>query len=236
MTVVGIIPARAGSKRLPGKALANLGGRPMLEYTCAAAVESGVLSAVYVNTDCTRIAAAAKAAGVECPALRPPALAADDTPTRDSNLFLLDVLTRRGERYDAVMVLQPTSPLRTAEDIRSAWELFRENAPCEVFSVSPVAPQSWLGLVGPDGRFERWQGVQPVYRLNGAIYIHPWAHYVEGRPATPVAYVMPATRGVDIDTRDDLALAEFLLARGPTSGPTAREVQSDHEIGFVRSS
>ncbi len=236
MTVVGIIPARAGSKRLPGKALLPLAGRPLLAHTCTAAVDSGVLSAVYVNTDCPRIAAAGQAAGVECPALRPAALAADDTPTRDSNLFLLDVLTRRGERYDAVMVLQPTSPLRTAEDIRAAWALFREHAPCEVYSLSPVAPQSWLGLVKSDGGFERWQGAQTVYRLNGAIYIHPWAHYVAGRPATPVAYVMPATRGVDIDTRDDLALAEFLLARGPTSGPAAREVQPDHEIGFVRSS
>jgi len=191
----------------------------MLEYTCAAALESGVLSAVYVNTDCARIAAAAKAMGVECPALRPPHLAADDTPTRDSNLFLLDVLTRRRERYDAVMVLQPTSPLRTAEDIRSAWELFRERAPCEVYSVCPLAPRTWLGLVDHTGRFERWDGTQTVYRMNGAIYIHPWACYTEGRSAAVAAYVMPVERSVDVDTRADLEYAEFLLARhGPPDG------------------
>ena len=152
MTVVALIPARAGSKRLTNKNLADLGGRPLLSYTCEAARASGVLTAAHVNTDSPEIAAVGERYGVECPVLRPPHLAGDATPTEDSNRFLLEFLAARGETYDAVMVLQPTSPLRTADDIRAAWELFEANAPCAVLSVSPVNPAAWVGRVGRDGR------------------------------------------------------------------------------------
>lgn len=213
-SVVGVIPARAGSKRLPNKNLALLDGRPLIVHTCTAARDSGALSAVYVNTDSPEIAAVAAQSGARCPVLRPKHLADDDTPTRESNLFLLNYLARRGERCDAVMVLQPTSPLRTWEDIRVAWRLFQEHAPCEVASVSPVVPRGWLGTLGPGRQFERWSGEdgdELVYRLNGAIYVHVWDDYVTGRPAEKtIAYAMPAWRGVDIDTREDLEYARFL--------------------------
>ena len=214
MTAVGLIPARAGSKRLPGKNLLPLAGRPLIAHTCAAARDSGVLAALYVNTDDPTIAAAAERGGAACPALRPAALAADDSPTRASNLFLLDFLAARGERYDAVVVLQPTSPLRTAEDIRRAWALFEEHAPCEVVAVSPLVPEGWAGRIGRGNRFERDTGDELLYALNGAIYIHAWDDYVADRPARKtVAYVMPRERGVDIDTREDFEYAEYLLSR-----------------------
>ena len=212
MTVVGLIPARAGSKRLPGKNLVPLGGRPLLAYTCAAAVESRVLTAVYVNTDSAEIAAIAEQNGVVCPALRPKHLAAYDTPTRDSNLFLLDFLSRRCERYDAVLVLQPTSPLRTAEDIRRAWALFEEHAPCAVVSVAPLARESWTGRIGRDGQFERAVGDETIYRLNGAIYIYRYEDYIADLPPRKtVAYLMPAARSIDIDTPGDLEYTRFVL-------------------------
>ncbi len=215
MTVVGLIPARAGSKRLPDKNLVPLCGRPLLAHTCQAAMESRVLSAVYVNTDSPAIAAAAGERGVGCPVLRPPHLAADDSSTRDANVFMLDFLARRGERYDAVMVLQPTSPLRTAQDIRSAWDLFEEHAPCAVVSVAPLVRESWTGHIGRDGRFENAFGDELLYRMNGAIYVYCWQDYVQDRPPRKtVAYRMPTSRSVDIDTRDDLAFAEFLVQRG----------------------
>lgn len=223
VTVVGLIPARAGSKRLHNKNLAPLDGRPLIAYTCDAACASGVLAATYVNTDSPEIARIAGEHGVPCPALRPKQLAADDTPTLASNLYLLEVLAARGERHDAVMVLQPTSPLRQAEDIRAAWALFEDHAPCAVVSVSPLVPESWTGRIARDGRFERGSGDAPVYRLNGAIYIYQWDDYVADRtPRKTVAYVMPAARGIDIDTADDLEYARFLLRRMqpvPASGP-----------------
>ncbi len=212
MTLVGIIPARAGSKRLPGKNLARLDGKPLIAHTCEAALVAGVFSAVYVNTDSPEIAAAGIEHGVPCPVLRPTRLAQDNTSSRDSNLFLLDHLAQQGERYDAVMVLQPTSPLRTPEDIRSAWQLFEEHAPCAVVSVCPLVPESWLGRIGRDGSFERFTGDSTVYRLNGAVYIHRYDDYVHDcSPRKTVAYPMPPVRSVDIDRLEDLEYARFLL-------------------------
>jgi CMP-N-acetylneuraminic acid synthetase len=214
LSVVGIIPARAGSKRLPRKNLASLLGRPLIAHTCETLRDCGVLDALYVNTDSPEIAAAAAECGVSCPALRPAHLASDTASTRDANLFLMDVLARRGERYDAVMVLAPTSPLRTADDVRWAWELFEDHAPCAVVSVSAVAPEFWLGRIGRDGRFESWAGEETVYRLNGAIYVHRWDDYEEDRaPRKTIAYAMPAARGVDIDTRDDFELAALMMKK-----------------------
>lgn len=212
MNVVGIITARAGSKRLPGKNLAPLAGRPLIAHTCEAALASGALDAVYVNTDSREIAASAEAAGVSCPVLRPKHLAADDTLPRDSNLFLLDFLAKRGERYDAVMVLQPTSPLRAPEDIREGLRLFETHAPCAVVSVSPLVPRSWMGTIRPDQSFERWTGDEIVYRLNGALYLYRWDDYIEDRqPRKVIAYPMPVDRSVDIDRATDLEYARFLM-------------------------
>jgi CMP-N-acetylneuraminic acid synthetase len=223
MTVVGLIPARAGSKRLPGKNLLALDRKPLIAHTCESAVASGILNAVYVNTDSAEIAAVAEHYGASCPALRPRHLAADDTPTRASNLFLLEFLAARGESYDAVMVLQPTSPLRTAEDIRRAWLLFEEHAPCATMSVAPLVPESWAGRIARGNRFERAEGEDLLYRLNGAIYVYAWRDYVEDcAPRTTVAYVMPAARSVDVDTREDLEYAEFLLQRASATAASGR--------------
>ncbi len=214
MTVLGIIPARGGSKRLPNKNLLELDGRPLVAHTCEVALASGVLTAVYVNTDSPAIAQAAERAGVKCPVLRPAELAADDTPTHASNEFLLDFLAWRGERYDALMVLQPTSPLRAAADIREAWELFEANAPCAVVSASPVRPASWLGHVGRDGRFEPLEGNDTLYALNGAIYVYTWDDYrLERQPARTLVHPMPRDRGVDVDTPEDFEVARLLLER-----------------------
>ncbi len=218
MKAVGLIPARAGSKRLVNKNLAILGGQPLIGYTCEAARASGVLSAVYVNTDSPAIAMVAERFGVHCPVLRPESLARDETPTQASNRYFLEMLAARGEIYDAVIVLQPTSPLRSAEDIREALALFEANEPCAVVSVSPITPASWLGHIGKDGRFEPLPGEDIVYGLNGAIYIYTIDDYLQGRtPARTLVHPMPRTRGVDIDTLEDLNYAEFLLRQTATA-------------------
>jgi CMP-N-acetylneuraminic acid synthetase len=212
VSVLGMIPARAGSKRLPNKNLLPLNGRPLLAYTCLAALESRVCHTVYVNTDSPAIAAVAEEYGVACPVLRPKRLATDASPTRDALLFFLNFLAQRGERYDAVLVLQPTSPLRTADDIRAAWDLCAEHAPCDVVSVTPLVRESWAGHIRRDGGFERGLGEEMIYRLNGAIYLHGCDDYVHARPPRKiVAYRMPLARSIDIDTAEDLQYAEFLL-------------------------
>lgn len=229
MSLAGIIPARAGSKRLPNKALLDLDGVPLVAHTCIAAMQSHVFDSLIINTDCPRIAATAERCGATCPALRPAALAADDTPTRDAMLFMLDLLTRRGQRYDALMILQPTSPLRTAADIVAAWQLYQQRAPCEVVSVTPLVPRSWLGAVTADGGFERWSGSETVYRLNGAIYLYGWDDFVAGPSGPTIAYEMPATRSVDIDTQSDLDLAAALLNQRPPAAERPFAVGTAHE-------
>ncbi len=214
VSVVGLIMARAGSKRLPGKNLAPLAGRPLIAHTCEAALSSGVLSAIYVNTDSREIAAVAGQWGIACPVLRPVELAQDDTSARDSAMFMLDFLTRRGERYDAVLILQPTSPLRSPDDICNGLRLFEEHAPCAVVAVCPLVPQSWLGLIGEDRRLERFTGEQVVHRVNGALYLYRWSDFVDHWPPQKVvAYVMPRERSVDVDRAEDLDYARFLIER-----------------------
>lgn len=218
MSVLGVIPARAGSKRLPRKNLLPLGGLPLIAHTCLAARQSGVFNALYVNTDSPDIAAAAEEFGVTCPVLRPIALARDETPTRDALLHMLSWLAQRGETYETLVLLQPTSPLRAREDIVNALQLFHRHRPCSVVSVSPAAPRCWFGDVGDDGKLLRWTGTSTAYRLNGALYIHRLDAYIDDRQSLPTfAYVMPPERGVDIDTQLDLDLAECVLRRTPRS-------------------
>lgn len=214
MRIVALIPARAGSKRIPQKNLSPLGGRPLIAHTCEVARAAGIFDAVYVNTDSRQIADVAEQYGAKCPLLRPPALAQDDTSTELATRFFLSYLAEHGETYDALMILQPTSPLRSAADIEEAAALYEENAPCTVVSVTHVAPAFWLGRGTKDGQFEALIGEEPLFKLNGAIYIFPFDSYLSGeRPTRRMLYPMPLERSIDIDLPIDLELAEFFLQR-----------------------
>ena len=210
MKILGLIPARRGSRRLPEKNLARLAGEPLIAHTCRAALESQAIDKVYVNTDCPEIADVAAEHGVKCPKLRPPDLATSSTPTRTANTWLM---TQLEETFDAVAVLQPTSPLRTAADIDAAVTVFEANAPCSVVSIARIAPASWLGEIARDGQFRQQVGEEAMYRLNGAIYIYTWDDYVLDRqPRRQMAYSMPPERSIDIDTAFDLHIAEAVLS------------------------
>ncbi len=215
MKLLAIIPARAGSQRLRNKNLLELDGRPLVAHSCEAARACGAFDRICVNTDCPQIAQIAGEHGAECPALRPPHCATAEAPMRDAVVWLIDLLAEQGESYDAFAILQPTSPLRTADDIRAGVAIFDANAPCDVVAVTPVAPSAWLGEVRPDGRFDRWDGEAPAYRLNGALYLHRTEDYLRRRPPRKtIAYVMPASRSIDIDTAEDLEHAACLLRHG----------------------
>ena len=210
--IIAIIPARSGSRRIPHKNLVPLYGRPLIAYSCEAAHRAAVCESIVVNTDCPRIAAVAAEHGVSSPVLRPAHLATDDAPTRDANIFILQHLAALGQTFDGVLVLQPTSPLRTADDIREAVALWRRDPSAAVVSVSSVAPSNWCGVCAADGRFEPLASAAPLYRLNGAIYLYPYADYLHTRePRATIAYVMSADRGIDVDTWEDLNYAEYLL-------------------------
>jgi CMP-N-acetylneuraminic acid synthetase len=221
--VLALIPARSGSRGLPGKNIRSFHGRPLLHWTIAAARESGVAERIVVSTDDANMAAIARAGGAEIPFLRPAELARDETPMLDAVLDALTKLETDGFVADALLLLQPTSPLRAATDVQAAAALLGEFD--SVVSVTPVKQHPhWLQRIDTTGQLNPYepapeaacrQDLPPVFMLNGAIYfVRTEALRRERtfRPARTRAYVMPPERSVDIDTEMDWQLAELLFS------------------------
>lgn len=219
-TVVAIITARGGSKGLPGKNLREVAGRSLIVWTVEQARASKLLDRTILSTDDEAIAAAGRSAGCDVPFIRPAELATDSATSLD----VLRHAMRQIERYDYVVMLQPTSPLRTGSDIDGAIALcVANNAPsCVSVSVSSKSPH-WMFTLGSDFKLvpvlpqtqaSRRQEFPPVYVLNGAVYVTRWEHLIEGKgffePGT-IAYQMPPERSLDIDTEFDLRLANALM-------------------------
>jgi CMP-N,N'-diacetyllegionaminic acid synthase len=215
--VVALIPARGGSKAIPRKNLAQLGGRPLIAWTIEAAQASEVLTSVVVSTDSDEIAEAAFGAQI---LRRPASLAGDDTPMR----AVIDHALAELGAPDVLVLLQPTSPLRRSEHIDEAIRLLLESGADCVVSVVEVphrfGPESLMAL--EDGRLvplseaaTRRQDKQPVYARNGpailAVRPDRIGDDLYGGDCRP--YLMRAEDSIDIDEEFDLELAEFLLAR-----------------------
>lgn len=225
MKILYFIPARGGSKGLPGKNIKPLHNKPMIAYSIEAALECGHLGKVMVNTDDPAIAEVAKTFGAEVPFLRPAELAADTSATLDVLLHTLDHYEKQGEQFDLVMVLQPTSPLRTALDIDAAIELMEtkkaeaivsvcENEHHPLWSNSLPADGSMRDFMRKEVKGKNRQELPPSYRLNGAIYLSTPAAIRKHKGFLhngTYAYVMPQDRSVDIDHLIDFHLASLLL-------------------------
>ncbi len=221
---LALVPARGGSKGLPGKNILPLAGRPLLAWSIAAAQDAG-LSRIEVSTDSTEIAAAARQHGARVPGLRPGALATDDASSIDVVLHHLQQAAKRGESVEYLLLLQPTSPLRMASDIRAAFKLMRARKAEAVVSVCPCEHHPWYSNCLPEDAsladFLRPelcnQGRQQLprhYRLNGAIYLARTRYLQQQKSFLgPGSYalIMPPERSIDIDTRLDFNFAEFLL-------------------------
>ncbi len=233
MKILGIITARGGSKGIPGKNLKPLGGRALLAYTVDAARDSGALDRVILSTEDPAIAAAGRGLGCDVPFMRPAELANDDTP----HLPVIQHATRwmrehAGYQPDAVMILQPTSPLRSADDITAAARLLESSGADSVVSVSEVSahahPMRML-RVDPRGhavlfatgepvrrRINRRQDLPQAWVMNGAIYACRSSVLFDTEPSLygdrVAAYAMPAERAVSIDDFEDWAAAERALA------------------------
>ena len=224
--ILGLICARGGSKSIPRKNLALLAGKPMIAWTIEAALKSPSLTRVVVSTDDEEIAEVAKHWGADAPFLRPAELARDDTPGIEPVLHALQWLAKH-ENYhpDYVMLLQPTSPLRTTEDIEAAVRIARERGGVSVVSVTKAATHPyWMKRITENGElaelapteqeYSRRQELPPAYALNGAIYLIKADTLLEQRTFYPdhtLAYVMPVERALDVDERWDLYLADLVL-------------------------
>lgn len=221
MRVLGLIPARGGSKGIPGKNVRLLGGRPLLAWTAEAALASRRLSRVVLSTDDEAIAEAGRRCGLDVPFLRPAGLALDDTPTLPVVRHALETLEAAGERFDAVCLLQPTSPFRRAADIDACVAMLEERGLDAVVSVLPVPAEHnphWVyfatgGLLrlatGEDQPIPRRQELPPAFHRDGSVYVTRSAVVMAGSlyGRRLGGYVMPEA-GVNLDTPADWERAE----------------------------
>lgn len=228
MRFVGLIPARGGSKGIPGKNLADCAGRPLLAWTCEAARGSRSLARTLLSTDSEAIAAVGRNCGVEAPFLRPAALAQDDTTALPVLAHALEWLEAQGDKVDALVLLQPTSPLRSSAHIDEAAALFERQAADTVVSVIGVPhnchPDSVLrerdGVLVPyrEGAetVTRRQDQEPLLARNGPAVLVVSRSTLRGGKlygTRTLGYRMSAAESIDVDTPEELALAGLLLAR-----------------------
>lgn len=223
-TCLAVIPARGGSKGLPGKNIRPLNGKPLILYSIEAALESGIVTQVVVSTDDEAIADVARHAGAEVPFLRPAELATDEAKSIDVLRHAVQYYEENGQQYDYILLLQPTSPLRTATDIREAMKQFIYCGADSLQSVASARTHPYLlrqrsdaGQLSPYLEAEshaRRQDLTELYELNGAIYLMKRGLLMEQGKivgASNQGFIMPAERSVDIDTLWDFRLAEWIL-------------------------
>jgi len=224
--VLAVIPARAGSKRLPGKNILDFSGKPLISWTIEAGLKSKYVDKVIVSTDDDSIARIAKDYGASVPFMRPDELAADDSSTFDVLEHVIETLRENGDSYDYVVLLQATSPLRSAQHLDDAFETMNKKKAVGVISVCLVDhPIEWCNTLPKDGSMNNF--IRPEYRnirsqdfekrycLNGAIYISLIENLVINKSffigAGIASYVMNREVSIDIDTSIDFTIAECLM-------------------------
>jgi CMP-N,N'-diacetyllegionaminic acid synthase len=226
-TILGIVPARGGSKAIPRKNLALLANKPLLAWTVEVALESASLDRLVISTDDPEIAEVGKKLGAEIPFLRPAELATDTSTSMDVILHTLRWFAdNKNYLPDYVLLLQPTSPLRTATDIRESIKLALAKRADSVVSVCESHQHPlWMKGVNDQGTLidlypqsaaapTRRQDLSPVFALNGAVYLALRSFLLSERTfisERTYAYVMPENRSLDVDTPWDLYLANLIL-------------------------
>lgn len=218
-SVLAIIPARAGSKRLPDKNIKYLAGKPLIVHSIECARKTPCISRIIVSTDSEKIQAIAIEAGAEVPFLRPPQLATDTATTVEVISHALHYLVQHEAiAYRYLVLLQPTSPLRTTGDIMTAFKLLTTSEADSVVSVAqtPFKGSHWVTV--KDGRIALPTPAEEAragfFRLNGAIYISKMEnllHHGTLLGKTIIPYFMPEFRSIDIDTLEDFRIAEALM-------------------------
>lgn len=233
MKTLYLIPARGGSKSIPGKNIKDFGGKPLICHSIDHAREAGADDMdICVTTDSEKIKEVVEEYGLKVPFLRPAELATDTSGTYGVILHALDRMKEMGREYDRVVLLQPTSPLRKAEDIRNAIDLWTQD--CDmVVSVCPAKTNPYYNAFETDkdgylhiskgsGNLTRRQDAPKVWEYNGAVYVmnveslrkEPMSNFRRRIPS-----VMPSERSVDLDTPLDWKIAESIYLSDPQNQP-----------------
>lgn len=230
--VLGLVPARGGSRGVPGKNIKLLAGRPLLAYTADAARASGVIDRLVLSTDDPEIASAGQALGLETPFVRPAALAGDEAPMLGVIEHAVEALAAAGWDPDIVVLLQPTSPLRRAAHVREAVEELRRTRADSVVTVvelprhlSPdyvmrLEEGRLVNFLAEGARVTRRQDARPAFVRDGTVYAC-WTRTLReqrslyGRDCRPL--IVPASESLSIDTMDDWREAERRLSDAAAS-------------------
>jgi CMP-N-acetylneuraminic acid synthetase len=226
--VLGLVPARGGSKGIPDKNVRPLAGRSLLAYAADAAAASGVIDRIVLSTDVEHVADEGRRAGLEVPFMRPAELAADETPMLPVIEHAVDALTRQGWEPEIVVLLQPTSPLRTPRHLRAAVEMLRQTGADSVVTVVEVprhlSPDYVMRVQDgrlvsflPDGmRVTRRQDARPAFVRDGTAYVF-WTRTLRatrsiyGNDCRPL--IVPAEESITIDVPSDWQEAERRMAK-----------------------
>jgi CMP-N,N'-diacetyllegionaminic acid synthase len=230
MRILGLVPARGGSKGVPRKNARHLGGKPLVQYTLETALAAGQLSRVVVSTDDPEIAEIARRNGAEVPFMRPAHLAADETAMLPVVQHALRELENRGDRFEAVCLLQPSHPFREPEEIAACIELLEQSDADAVVTVLPVPVEyhpCWMyfadssGLLrlstGADAPISRRQDLPAAFHRDGSVYLTRRDVVMESNSLYGrrlLGYVVNRGRRINIDTPEDWAAAERLLGAG----------------------
>jgi len=221
VSILAIIAARGGSKGIPRKNIKPLMGKPLIGWSIDAAKQASCVNRLIVSTEDEEIASVARELGADVPYIRPAELAADETPGISTVLHAIEQLPE----HDWVLLLQPTSPLRSAEDIDGIWQFCQERSAPSAVSVCEVGKHPyWMYQRNAAQRLEpfikgrpnvtRRQDLPPAYALNGALYLARIDWLLEQQnfigPET-LGYIMPPERSVDLDTLQDWRWVEFLI-------------------------
>ena len=224
MKTLYVIPARGGSKGIPHKNIKPLAGKPLIGYSIDVARQLAADDDICLTTDDPDIAATAESMGLNVPFLRPASLATDTCGTYEVLIHALDYYRDRGIDYDTLVLLQPTSPMRTADDVRAALALYsldidmvvtvKEAASNPYYNCYETDNDGFLHISKGDGGYTRRQDAPKVWEYNGAVYVinveslrlMPLSAFTRRRMS-----VMPAERSVDLDTPVDWLIAEKLI-------------------------
>lgn len=226
MKILGLIPARGGSKGIPGKNIKNIAGKPLIAWTIESALKSKTCSRLIVTTDDEKIARVAREWGADVPFIRPKILATDTSTSISVVEHALKWLEENEQKFpEYIMLLQPTSPLRTRDDICNCVDIARTKKAIAVVSVCEANPHPYIvkkisetgtleNFIPMEKVYDRRQDMPPAYALNGALYLNRCDSLLSTHSFTPdgtLPYIMPKERSIDIDSPLDFQIAEFLL-------------------------
>lgn len=226
MKNIAIIPARSGSKGLKDKNIKELNGKPLIAYSIDAARASGIFDEIMVSTDSTRYAEIARRCGASVPFLRSKEKSSDNAGSWDVVKEVLLGYLQNGIKFETVCLLQPTSPLRSENDIRNGYRLFEEKGADAITAVCEMDHSPLWSMVLPaDGSMNEFrkqlisvprQKLKKYYRINGALYIRRISYGIDSielLEGSEYAFIMNRNRSVDIDTVEDFELAEWYMSK-----------------------